>query len=209
MSFSPQPGPDDERDGNAHQPDGKPSRPESDLNTSCQVNLSTLRRAFAGHVEQTFQGELGVANIQIVDYLSDMLAGFLRTEALFGGRTLSGKRLHQVASMMDEAEQRIGIAKHESFRRIGDFTLFWAGFYPETLPKLMQAGTQDHLIDYVGQGKRSYWIASDIETEHGEQRSSVLHMLSDQFEMVAYGLHEVRRSFEGDATEGGGLLFCL
>jgi hypothetical protein len=52
-------------------------------------------------------------------------------------------------------------------------------------------------VDYFTEGKRSYWIASTIETEQPDKPSAeVLERLSRQFELCAYGLREVRRSWE-------------
>jgi hypothetical protein len=55
------------------------------------------------------------------------------------------------------------------------------------------------LIDYQAEGKRSYWIASTIQTDTEEENSApaeVLERLSRNFELCAYGLREVRRQWE-------------
>ena len=156
---------------------------------------SALLRFFAGLTEQTFQTKLGVADTQLTDYLSDLLTRFIRKDALCRVRDAQGRLLSDMFEMMVEAEQRVGSARREVHRHIGDYTLFWAGLYPESLsPK---SSTADHLINYCEQGKRSYWIASTIESTRDEQApADVLERLSSQFEMCAYGLREVRREWE-------------
>ena len=82
-------------------------------------------------------------------------------------------------------------------RHIGDFALFWSGVYPEALRHLQGGAKKDHFIDYCAQGKRAYFIASTIETDDDEGAPPhVLERLSQQFEMCAYGLREVRRQWE-------------
>ena len=156
---------------------------------------SALLRFFAGLTEQTFQTKLGVADTQLTDYLSDLLTRFIRKDALFHVRDAQGRPVADMFAMMLEAEQRVGSARREVHRHIGDYTLFWAGLYPESLsPK---SSTADHLINYCEQGKRSYWIASTIESKpDGQATADVLERLSSQFEMCAYGLREVRREWE-------------
>jgi hypothetical protein len=157
----------------------------------------SLRRFFAGMAEHTFQAQLGVADPPLIDYISDLLTRFVRSDAVYRVRGLTGRPLTEVATMMMEAQERVGEARREVHRHIGDFTLFWAGVYPEALPKMRGPSKSDHLIDYCAQGKRAYWIASTIESP-GETTapSALLVRLSSQFEMCAYGLREVRRLWE-------------
>ena len=87
-------------------------------------------------------------------------------------------------------------------RHIGDFTLFWAGVYPETLRRLQSASKSDQLVDYCQQGKRSYRIASTIAADEDTEDNAVLSRLSREFELCAYGLREVRREWERRDGDG-------
>jgi hypothetical protein len=161
------------------------------------TNPSLLRRFFAGVAENTFQAQLGVADPPLIDYISDLLTRFVRCEAMYRVRNLAGRPLREVAEMMVEAQHRVGDAQREVHRHIGDFALFWTGVYPEALRRLHGTSAADQLLDYRVEGKRSYWIASTIETEQPDKPSAeVLERLSRQFELCAYGLREVRRSWE-------------
>lgn len=162
----------------------------------------TLRKFFAGISEQTFQVHLGVADPPLIDYITDMLVRFIRSDAVYRIRNLTGQPLAQVAVMMSEAEKRVGDAKRDVHRHIGDFTLFWAGVYPETLRRMQSASKTDHLVDYCKQGKRSYWIASNIESDQDSSEGEVLSRLSREFELCAYGLREVRREWERRDGDG-------
>lgn len=157
-----------------------------------------LRSYFAGITEYSFQTRLGVADPPLIDYLTDLLVRFVRSDAVYRARNLSGRPMTEVTEMLLEAEARIGEAKREVHQHIGDFVLFWGGIYPEALKKMLSAHSRDHLLDYCSTGKRSYHIASTIPVDETEPTatSAVLERLSRQFELCLYGLGEVRREWE-------------
>ena len=158
---------------------------------------TTLRRFFAGLSEYVFQTELGVADAQLVDYVSDLLIRFIRIDTMHRVRTLNGRPVREVTDMLFEANVRIGDARREVHRHIGDFTLFWTGVYPEALREMRGPETKDQFVDYCQQGKRAYHIAATIATEHDiDAPADVLERLSHNFEMCAYGLREIRREWE-------------
>jgi len=158
---------------------------------------------FSGLTEYVFQTRLGVADPPLVDYLSTLLSRFIHTDAIYNVRSLSGRRLEEVAAMLVEAEARVGDARREVHRHIGDFTLFWTGVYPEFLRRMEREGRSDRLLDYREQGKRAYYIASTIRNETNRDESDILERLSHEFELCAYGLSELRREWERrDPVEG-------
>ena len=162
-----------------------------------------LRRLFAGLTEQTFIQTIGVADPPLTDYLSEMLSRFIHVDAIYRLRDSTGKRLEEVAEMMIEAEALPeGRTRREVHRHIGDFTLFWTGVYPERLRRLRDALSKDHFIDYCAQGKRSYYIASTFEDDRFRDEALVLRRLSEEFELFAYGLRQVRQQWERLPGEG-------
>ncbi|MEE2935466.1 MAG: hypothetical protein VYA84_05665 [Planctomycetota bacterium] len=167
---------------------------------------STIERFFSGLNECIFQSKLGVVDVQLVDYLTDMMLRFVRFDSLQKIRHSDGRPATEIFQMLCEAENRIGLARREVHRHIGDFTLFWSGMYPESLRRMRPYETQDGFLDYCRQGKRAYAIAAEIEGGHDRPSSDLLQSLSDQFEMCAYGLREVRREWEEGESNGNGLL---
>jgi len=156
-----------------------------------------LRQYFAGLTEFVFQTHLGVADPPLIDYVSNLLSRFVRLDAVYRVRDVCGRPLTQVVEMLAEGNQRIGNARRAVHRHVGDFTLFWAGMYPEALEKLCASTTIDHFVDYCAQGKRAYLIASTIQTKDDDEApADILERLSRQFEACAYGLREVRREWE-------------
>ena len=164
---------------------------------------SPIHRYFAGLAENTFQTELGVVDPLLIDYISDLLVRFVRSDVVHRIRSVSGRPLMNVSEMVAEAKARLGDARRELHCHIGDFTLFWAGVYPEALHRA--AKLDDQYSEYLTHGKRSYRIASEIETDSEKAPEGlVLIRLSDQFELCAYGLREVRREWEdGDDKNFG------
>ncbi|MFO1065329.1 MAG: hypothetical protein U0892_15800 [Pirellulales bacterium] len=163
---------------------------------------STLERFFTGLSEYVFFSQLGVADTQLVDYVSDLLVRFSRTDTMHRVRQMDGRRATEVVAMVAEAEQRIGEAKREVHRHIGDYTLFWTGVYPEALREMQSSDRRDQFISYCAQGKRAYSIAGDIAPQGRQVPCDLLKRLSTHFEMCAYGLREIRREWERRDEDG-------
>jgi hypothetical protein len=169
-----------------------------------------LRRLFAGLTEQTFINTLGLADPRLTDYLSGMLSRFIHVDALYRLHNTRGQKLEEVAEMMIEAEAMPeGRTRREVHRHIGDFTLFWTGVFPEALRKLRSVFCKDHFIDYCQQGKRSYYIASTFKDDPYREEAPVLRRLSEEFELCAYGLTQVRREWERQKGQAGPALPAL
>lgn len=137
---------------------------------------------------------------EISGYLADLLTDFAHTDNLYRVRDGRGMRLSQVAEMLQESDVSLSAQSFDQERRvhkhIGDFTLFWAGIYPESLRRMREEGRADHLIDYVRQGKQSYYIVSTFQEGHYARDAGLFRHLSDDFELCLYGLSLVRRDWE-------------
>ena len=168
--------------------------------------VEMIRQFFSGMTEYAFCTELGVADPKLIDYLSEMLVRFVHNDSIYSIRSARGKRLEQVTEMLAEAQTRRGEERRHIHRHIGDFTLFWTGLYPEVAKRLQKKNKSDRLLDYSAQGKRAYSIASKIPIAKEVASAEVLRRLSDQYEMCAYGLSEVRRLWENRPHEAKLLL---
>lgn len=174
----------------------EPGKPDQNV-----PSRSVIERFLSGLSECVFHSKLGVADVQMVDYLSDMLFRFVRMESVHRVRRPNGRPVTEVFEMLTEAEQRIGLARREVHRHIGDFTLFWSGMYPESLRRA-KVSDSDGFLDYCRQGKRAYAIAAEIEGGQDRPPCQLLHQLSEQFELCAYGLREIRREWEEGDDNG-------
>ena len=164
-----------------------------------------MQRYFAGLAESTFHTHLGIVDPPLVDYVSELLIRFVRNDSVHAFRSVTGQPMMTIAEMVAEASARLGDAKRELHQHIGDFTLFWAGVYPEALRKPATPTTSDQFENYCAHGRRAYRIASCIETSREDAADpEVLERLSDRFDLCCYGLREVRRLWEeGDDADFG------
>jgi hypothetical protein len=167
-----------------------------------------LRDFFAGLTEFAFESKLGVADPPLVDYLVELMLRFVRADSLYHYRTLAGRRLLGVTEMVAEAEVRVGPARRDLHRHIGDYSLFWTGVYPEALPRLTAISPKDQFVDFCAQGKTAYRIASGIPVEEPDTERPVLERLSEEFELCVEGLAEVRREWER-RDDGPGRVFVV
>ena len=173
-----------------------------------------LRRHFAATVEQAFCEDVGVCDPRLTSYLVDLLLNFTHIDYLNAMRNVRHRNLKRIAAMLvamcEEKPETQRERDQATYRQIGDFTLFWAGVFPEQLNRL---GHQppDVFEDYVIQGKKSYSIVSDLGTESDAPPSSLFRHLSDDFEFCLYGLGLVRKSWEkkppGGLAGGGDLVY--
>ena len=170
---------------------------------SSEPRENALHRFFAGLSEQTFQTRLGVVDPPLVDYISQLLTRFVHTNMVYRIRDLAGRRLLEIAEMLAEAESRVGVARREAYRHVGDFVLFWSGVYPEALGHLQDPSRKDHLLNFNAHGKRAYYVASTIPGDGPQVDDDVLRRLSHEFELCQYGLREVRREWERRDDDGG------
>ena len=138
-----------------------------------------LLRLFCGVTEQAFVGTLGVADPQLVDYVSGLLVKFLHADRLAGAE-LASLALH--ADSGDAAERR------ERHRHLGDCALFWHGLYP---------GTNRTPAAAAVLGAHAYRVASTFTAAPFDREAPVLLRLSRQFDLCAEGLRVVRREFAG------------
>jgi hypothetical protein len=161
-----------------------------------------LLRYFSGLAEQTFETQLGVADPSLIDYIAELLARFTHSDGVHAVRNLAGRPLTRVTEMLLEAEARIGTARREVHRHIGDYTLFWTGVYPEALPRMQAGHPGDAMFDFGALGKRAYFIASTIPADQNPPQSDVLERLSHDFELCQYGLRELRREWERRDGDG-------
>lgn len=165
---------------------------------------NTLCRLFAGLTEHAFQTTLGIADPQLVDYISVLLSRFLHLDCVYRLRDGQGQRIDEITDMVREAESlpSEGRTRREYHRHIGDFALFWTGLYPETVSRKQTGWSKDCFISYTEAGKRSYLIASSYEEDPYREEAAVLRRLGQQFELCAFGLHHVRKDFDTIHIEG-------
>jgi hypothetical protein len=161
-----------------------------------------LRRLFNALTERSFTEKLGWPDLNITQYVSNLLVEFTHTDHVYRIRNAQGSRLDTILDMLYESEVLLEADSLERERdvhqHIGDFTLFMAGLFPEYLRRLKTAGLiyhKDFLVDYVKTGKRSYGMVAQYHGDAGNQ-SPLFRKLSENFEVCVAGLCFVRHDLD-------------
>ena len=169
-------------------------------------STSLLNRFLTGINESVFLTQLGIANIELVNYLNRLLIQFIRTDAVpipSGQTHYSAIKLLQ---LMNEAEKCGDHKRRNLYQAIGDYSLFWAGVYPESLEKHKRLHTAGWLRNLTQHGKHCYALASKITPEEEQPSKQVLQCLSQQYELCTYGLREARREWEQSCSKSAHLI---
>jgi hypothetical protein len=125
-----------------------------------------LKHLFAGLVEHAFQAELGICDPALADYLADLLIEFVRMDEMNIARDAAGRPIAEVTELLGRTPLTGDLPVHQRdrfvHRRLGDYTLFWTGVFPEGVRRGAGPTWRDTVVDYVTCGKRSYAIASEL-----------------------------------------------
>jgi hypothetical protein len=177
---------------------------EWEVKMECRIpDHHPLRRLFCVLTEKSFTETLGWPDLNVTQYVSNLLVEFMDINRMYGIRDQQGRAVDSVVDLLYESEVTLRAQsmerEHEVHRHIGDFTLFMAGLFPEYLRRLKTAGLiyhKDFLVDYVKTGKRSYGIAAHGSTGSSDDRGPLFRKLSDNFELCVTGLGLVRTDLD-------------
>lgn len=160
-----------------------------------------LRKLFQSLVERRLYRDAQVHDAQATAYIAGLLTEFTHVRSLYRVRNAQGKRLEDVGEMLIESNP---LLEGRSFdyerivrKHIGDYTLFFAGLFPEYVASLPKRGLRlDAFIDYVKAGKESYRVVSAFDQFEYRDEAPMFRRLSDSFELCVYGLNLVKQDLE-------------
>jgi len=162
-----------------------------------------LRRLFNALTERSFSEKLGWPDLNITQYVANLLVEFTHTNQLYKVRNQRDQRVDTVIDLLYESEVLLGAQsldrERDVHQHIGDFTLFMAGLFPEYLKRLKTAELiyhKDFLVDYMKTGKRSYGMVAEFHASEADERSPLFRKLSENFEMCVAGLGFVRTDLD-------------
>jgi hypothetical protein len=161
----------------------------------------TLKGLLEEVVQHNFEENLHLLDRDVESYVVDLLVRFSRTENLYQIRDARGKRLEDVAEMLIASNPLLEGPNFEWEREvrkhIGDFTLFFAGLFPEAVNQWwLRRQRLDALLDYIQTGKESYYIVSEFKQFEFKASAPLFKKMSDEFERCVFGLNLVKRDFE-------------
>jgi len=161
-----------------------------------------LQEFFDGLVSETFASTIGMRDIDLTAYISAMLASFCQAEELYKIRNAAGRSLCDVGELLLESDPVFGPApsfdrEREIRKHIGDYTLFFAGMYPESINhSRLRRQRLESLVDFIKAGKESYYIVSKFDVFEYAQDAPLFAKLSDRFEDCVCGLNMVKNELD-------------
>jgi hypothetical protein len=149
-----------------------------------------LKRFFHWILRRTFQ-DLRRQDSQMVEYLSDMLTRFARTERLYKLRDSKGKVLTGAVEMLLESERFSSDIQKERafFQYLGDYILFMTGVFREFVE------SRGFMNFYIEEGIRAYKRVWEVEQCMFRPTTRLFERLWRSFEFNAGALHYMRKTF--------------
>src|SRR6476646_10516856 len=161
-----------------------------------------LQQLFVELVGRHYAEEIGLRDPQLVAYVSHLLAEFCDAEQLFKLRNAAGRQLSDVGEMLLESDPVFGPApsfdrERQVRKHIGDYTLFFAGMFPESINHLrLRKNRLESFVDWMKAGKESYYIVSKFDCFEYTKVAPLFECLSDHFEQCVHGLNCVKNDLE-------------
>jgi len=161
-----------------------------------------LQQLFQDLVGRHYAEEIGIRDPQIVAYVSHLLAEFCEADQVFKIRTTGERPLDDVGEMLLESDPIYGPApsfdrERQVRKHIGDYTLFFAGMFPESINHLrLRRQRLENFVEWIKAGKESYYIVSKFEHFEYAKVAPLFATLSKNFEGCVYGLNMVKNDLE-------------
>lgn len=139
----------------------------------------------------------------VIDYLGEMLDGFMYAHRLFpAGRDGNPRRVYFSDVIDSERDGPVG-DRYEAYRQYADSALFFAGVLRKSVQRKRPARggmlrREDGGIDasyFVTTGRASYLIASQQREAERQQRRETLERLAESFEVYAGALHDLGQRY--------------
>jgi len=161
-----------------------------------------LRQLFGELVRRHFVRGVQLHDSDVAEYVTGILTDFTHVDHVYRIRNARGRRVEEIAEMLVESNPLLEASsfdrEREVRKRVGDFTLFFTGLFPEavaSLPRLRPLSI-DTFIDYVAAGKESYAVVAAFNLFEYRHEAPLFRRLSDRFEECVFGLNLVKREIE-------------
>jgi hypothetical protein len=166
--------------------------PKSDGNGSPRVvPVSNLREYFHDALHGALERQHLSVEDQTEHYVVNLLTLFARSEALYEqqpGSSDRGKRLKPLVVMLTEAlEAPTPSDRHRSLQRLGDVSLFVAGFFSQSFARKLVD------IDYhIAMGGRAYGALADgLARTRSRVLGQVFAELAEKFQPMVDALNDI------------------
>ena len=157
-----------------------------------------LQQLFLELVGRHYAEEIGIRDPQVVAYVAHLLAEFYEAEQVLKIQNDEGRTLSDVGEMLLQSDPVYGPApsfdrERQVRKHIGDYTLFLAGMFPESLNHCrLRRERLESVVDWIKTGKESYFIVSKFEHFECAKVAPLFAALARNFEGCVYGLNMVK-----------------
>ena len=152
------------------------------------VAVSSLREFFRDAFHAASEHQRLEIDEQAEQYVVNLLTSFSRAEALYE-RTPEGLRIKPLAHMLNDAlEAPTAHARQRSLQRLGDVSLFIAGFFARSFARRLVD------IDYhIAMGGNAYSSLADTmqRSTSGRGIAAIYAQLAQKFQRLVDALNEV------------------
>jgi hypothetical protein len=160
-----------------------------------------LRRLFHEVVGQCYGEGIGIRDSEVTTYIADLLTDFCEAERLYKIRNNAGRALDDVGEMLLESDPVFGPAhsfdrEREVRKHVGDYTLFFAGMFPDSLHQRIKRHRLSSMLELVYAGKQSYFVVSKFDCAEYASEAGLFARLAETFESCVYGLNLVRAELD-------------
>jgi hypothetical protein len=161
-----------------------------------------LQQLFLELVGRHYAEEIGIRDQQVIAYVAHLLTEFCEVDQLFKIRGAGNRPLNDVGEMLLESDPVYGPApsfdrERQVRKHIGDYTLFFAGMFPESINHLrLRRHRLENFVEWVKAGKESYYIVSKFEDFEYAKVAPLFAHLSRDFESCVYGLNMVKNDLQ-------------
>lgn len=147
-----------------------------------------IRRLFLQLTERGM-GQLHLHDRDTIQYITNMLTEFVQIENMYRITGEAAQSVEYLFDMLTQAANEMSPSRRrESYKHVGDLTLFRLGLFPESLTYGRRTLSPDY---YAEAGRRCYTIVAEMES-YAPRATTVYRKLSQQFEQCVGGLNWVK-----------------
>ncbi|GJL85349.1 MAG: hypothetical protein DHS20C02_11240 [Micavibrio sp.] len=144
----------------------------------------------------------------LIKYVSNLLVHFCHVDKIEKIKNMQGKPVKTLKDLLHESESLEAPftfdREEEVHKHIGDYTLFFAGVFPEYL-KFLETDNMihhpDHIIDHVKTGRRSYGLVAEFCGATGNPDAILYTNLSQHFDINMHCLNLARKRLDEMGTD--------
>jgi hypothetical protein len=161
-----------------------------------------LREFFGQIVERHFTEYIGLRDVELAGYVTNMLTEFCECGNLHCVRSADGRPLCDIGEMLIESDPVYGPApsfdrEREVRKHIGDYALFFTGMFPESINHhRLRRQRLENMIDFIRAGKESYFIVSKFDAFEYAKVAPLFARLAREFERCVAGLNSVKAELD-------------